>query len=192
MNKPSNTTGPILILAALLPLQVAGAEPAPTQVEAARTAVMAFGEALKSELMAAMQSGGPATAIEVCSVRAPAIAEEVALEQDVDVYRVSLKNRNPENAPNAWQRDVLLQFEQRRAAGESPANLVWQETAETPNGPEFRYMQAIPTGGLCLACHGETLDPAVAEKIAALYPDDKATGFREGDIRGAFVTIGQY
>ena len=45
------------------------------------------------------------------------------------------------------------------------------------------------TGGLCLQCHGEAIAPPVAEKISALYPDDKATGFREGDIRGAFVVI---
>ena len=87
---------------------------------------------------------------------------------------------------------MLLQFEERKAAGEDPASLAWQATVDTPNGPEFRFMKAIPTGGLCLACHGETLDPAVAEKIAALYPNDKATGYHEGDIRGAFVTIDQY
>ncbi|RPH93345.1 MAG: DUF3365 domain-containing protein, partial [Lysobacterales bacterium] len=29
--------------------------------------------------------------------------------------------------------------------------------------------------------------PSVAQKIAELYPDDKASGYSEGDIRGAFV-----
>ena len=47
-------------------------------------------------------------------------------------------------------------------------------------------MKAIPTGGLCLQCHGEVLDPAVAGKIAELYPDDQATGFIDGDLRGVF------
>jgi hypothetical protein len=48
-------------------------------------------------------------------------------------------------------------------------------------------MKAIPTGALCLQCHGLDIAPPVAEKIAELYPYDKATGYREGDIRGAFV-----
>ena len=48
-------------------------------------------------------------------------------------------------------------------------------------------MKAIPTAPLCLQCHGEAIAPPVAEKITKLYPEDKATGFREGDIRGAFV-----
>jgi hypothetical protein len=53
----------------------------------------------------------------------------------------------------------------------------------------FRYMKAIPTGKVCLSCHGEKLDPAVAAKLKALYPRDKAVGFRSGDIRGAFTII---
>lgn len=184
-------------LSALLPLQsavpaYASPEPPaspPAASQAALAAIKAYGETLKGELMAAMQSGGPVTAIEVCKVRAPAIAEAVSREHDLDVHRVSLKNRNPANAPNAWQREVLLQFEQRRAAGEDPASLVWQDTVDTPEGGEFRLMKAIPTAGLCLGCHGEAVAEPVAEKIAALYPDDRATGFREGDIRGAFVVI---
>ena len=48
-------------------------------------------------------------------------------------------------------------------------------------------MKAIPTGGVCLACHGENLAQGVQETITTLYPNDKATGFKSGDIRGAFV-----
>ena len=39
----------------------------------------------------------------------------------------------------------------------------------------------------CVTCHGETIAPSIAAKIDELYPADKATGFREGDLRGAFV-----
>jgi len=42
----------------------------------------------------------------------------------------------------------------------------------------------------CLKCHGEQLDPAVQARIKELYPDDKATGYKTGDLRGA-VTIRQ-
>lgn len=47
-------------------------------------------------------------------------------------------------------------------------------------------MKAIGTEEVCLTCHGAAIAPAVLEKIQALYPDDKATGFGLGDIRGAF------
>ena len=48
-------------------------------------------------------------------------------------------------------------------------------------------MKAIPTGKLCTKCHGTELKPEVKAKLAEFYPDDKATGFNKGDLRGAFV-----
>ena len=50
----------------------------------------------------------------------------------------------------------------------------------------FRYLKAIPTGPLCLKCHGSDLAPDLAAKLAELYPEDKAHGFAVGDLRGAF------
>jgi len=169
----------------LLSGSLAAGEPA--ELTAAKAAVATFAETLKAELVTAMQAGGPLTAIEVCSERAPAIAEAVSLEKGMDLSRVSLRNRNPENAANEWQTAVLQEFETRLAAGESPAGLSWHRTEETTGGPEFRFMKAIPTGAVCLACHGETIAPPIAAKINELYPQDQATGFREGDLRGAFV-----
>lgn len=177
----------ICCLAAVLPSgHLAAAEPADHSA-AAEAAIVAFGGALKAELTSAMQAGGPLNAIEVCHSRAPAIAEAVSLDSDMQLSRVSLRNRSPYNAPNEWQSAVLQAFEARLAAGESAAALTWEEVAETDDGKEFRLMKAIPTGAVCLACHGESIAPPVAEKIAELYPEDRATGFREGDIRGAFV-----
>ena len=86
-----------------------------------------------------------------------------------------------------WQAAVLLDFQERVDSGEDAAGLSWQETAETGGGAEYRFMKAIPTGALCLACHGKVLAPEVAAQIESLYPEDKATGFSEGDLRGAFV-----
>ena len=155
--------------------------------ELAREATAAFAGSLKSELMSAMQSGGPLAAIEVCNTRAPEIAKTVSLEKGMELSRVSLKNRNPDNAPTDWQQSVLEDFDARKMAGEDPTSIAWQDVAKLESGREYRFMKAIPTGGLCLQCHGETLDPAVAGKIEELYPDDKATGYKAGDIRGAFV-----
>jgi hypothetical protein len=50
-------------------------------------------------------------------------------------------------------------------------------------------MKAIPTSAVCLECHGATLASGAHDVLAELYPEDCATGFSEGDIRGAFVTI---
>ena len=47
-------------------------------------------------------------------------------------------------------------------------------------------MKAIPTADLCLACHGESINPDIAAAIDEAYPEDQARGFKSGDIRGAF------
>jgi len=65
--------------------------------------------------------------------------------------------------------------------------MAYSEVVDVNGSKEFRFMKAIPTGGACLACHGETLSPELAEKVKTLYPQDLATGFMLGDIRGAFV-----
>jgi hypothetical protein len=185
-------TKPLVFL--LLTLGIAAqATPAdqPGDMERAQAAVAEFSKALKAELMAAMRSGGPVAAIEVCNIQAPRIAEHISAANDLQISRVSRKNRNPGNAPNDWQARVLASFEDRKQAGEDPSGLTWQETTEIDGVTEFRFMRAIPTAALCLQCHGEALAPPVAERLAELYPDDKATGFREGDLRGAFVVTRQ-
>ncbi|MEX2498681.1 MAG: DUF3365 domain-containing protein [Wenzhouxiangellaceae bacterium] len=42
----------------------------------------------------------------------------------------------------------------------------------------------------CVICHGESIAPELAETIKQLYPQDQATGFAPGELRGAFsVTV---
>ena len=151
----------------------------------AAAAASSLGAALKTELETALQKGGPVAALGVCRLKAPDIAARISADSNLDVRRTSLKPRNPLNAPNAWQVDVLRTFESRKAAGEDPSALSYSALAEG----EFRYMKAIPTAPVCLACHGEVLAPEVSAKLAELYPHDQATGFRLGDLRGAFAIV---
>lgn len=153
----------------------------------AKAAIKALADALQTELKAAIQTGGPVAAIEVCNTRALPISQSVSADNGMQVSRVSIKNRSPLNEASTWQAAVLENFEAQKAAGKEVQSLSWTETVLTGNGKEFRFMKAIPTGGVCLACHGVALAPEISSKLAQLYPEDKATGFNEGDIRGAFV-----
>ena len=99
-----------------------------------------------------------------------------------------MKRRNTDNSADAWERAVLETFEARKAAGEDPAKLEY--VAEVDQGGEatFRYMKAIPTQAVCLACHGgDAVSPEVEAALKRYYPDDQARGFKEGDLRGAFT-----
>ena len=165
---------------ALLALVVSGpagaAEDLSSRVQASKAAISAFAGSLKGALKGALQEGGPLGAIAACNERAPAIASEQSARHGLAIGRTSLGVRNPANAPDAWERSVLEDFERRRAAGEDAADLVRYEVVETDGRREFR-----------LACHGAALAPEVASRLDALYPDDRARGFAVGDLRGAFT-----
>jgi len=183
----------IPLLAGLLPCLAAHAEPTQQAlVDEAKTITQGFMGSLKGELQRAIKAGGPVAGIEVCNKVAPAIAAQQAQEHGWDkVARTSLKLRNPANAPDAWEQGVLEQFEARKAAGEPVGSLAYSEVVETAAGKQFRFMKAIPTGKVCLACHGTEPQAAVAAKLDELYPEDRARGFQEGDIRGAFTLVKQ-
>ena len=82
---------------------------------------------------------------------------------------------------------MLEQFEERQANGEDPQLMVYTEVVEDNGTKNYRFMKAIPTGPVCLACHGDKIDAAVEARIQELYPEDRARGFKAGDIRGAFT-----
>ena len=158
-----------------------------TEIAQAKEIISVFASTLKSELEAGVKLGGPVKALEICNTKASQIGEKIATAEGMQVSRVSLKNRSPANAPNTWQETVLENFATREAAGVDPVAMEFSEIVEHQGHKEFRSIKAIPTGGVCLACHGENLAKDVQETITTLYPDDKATGFKSGDIRGAFV-----
>ena len=151
----------------------------------------AFFEELKDELGKALKSGGPVTAISVCKSIAPDIAEKHSKSTGWDVARTSRKLRNPSNAPDAWETKVLLDFEERRATGESASTLVYSEVVEKDGESYFRFMKGIVMPSLekmpCLKCHGETIEPETAAILDELYPEDKARGYKAGQVRGAFT-----
>jgi hypothetical protein len=156
---------------------------------ASRAVAKEFGTSLQGELVAAIKAGGPVNAIQVCKTKAPAIAADLSKKQGWKVARTSLKLRNPANAPDAWETKVLQDFEVRKAKGEDPAQIEYAEIVKDKGKSEFRYMKAIgiPANAPCLTCHGEKIDAAVSDKLKAMYPQDKATGYKQGDLRGAFT-----
>lgn len=153
-----------------------------------RAAVKEFFGALKGELVGAIKAGGPVNAIGVCNIKAPQISKAVSERKGWSVARTSLKLRNPGNAPDAWEEQVLKDFDSRKAAGEDPAKMEFFEVVKMDGKDTFRYMKAIGTAPKpCLACHGAKIAPKVEAELKALYPHDQARGYKAGDIRGAFT-----
>jgi len=151
-----------------------------------RQLALALGSQMKGELARAIAEGGPVAAIDVCNTRAPQVAAQLSQDSGARVGRTALRVRNPSNAPDEFERTVLEQFVTDLAEGPVDRSLEAVFEIRRGDAVERRYMRAIATDALCLTCHGGTLAPELAAAIAQRYPDDQATGFEQGQLRGAF------
>ena len=177
----------IVALMICLPLAASADEDVAKLTAEGKQVIQSFFGDLKGELVKGMQAGGPVHTIDVCSKVAPTLAEAHSQTSGWHVARTSLKPRNTQNAPDAWETQVLKEFETRKAAGEEPDKLVHTEIVEEKGHKVFRMMKAIPTAEVCTKCHGVDLPEPVVQKLDALYPEDQARGFKVGDLRGAFT-----
>jgi hypothetical protein len=162
-----------------------------------RAAVVALGDSaamtlvrtLGGRLNGHLATNGPEGAIAFCSSEALALTDSVsqALGEGWHIKRTTRQTRNPGNAPDSLEAVALEQFYRADAAGTELENLVQR----TDNG-SFRYYMPLRVGHMCLQCHGDrdALDPAVVRVLDARYPADQATGYSQGDLRGAVrVTV---
>lgn len=179
------------LLLVLSPITLTAGEPAPDTawIDQSRQLAMQLGGQLKGELTKAIAEGGPMAAINVCYLRAPEIAAQLSQASGARVGRTALRVRNPSNAPDDLERAVLEQF--AADLGSGPIDRPLEAVFEIRRGDavERRYMRAIPTDALCLTCHGKTIAPELAAAIARDYPKDQATGFEQGQLRGAFSVV---
>lgn len=155
-------------------------EAAPTGDEAAlalaNAAADELGRTLRARLLGAMAEGGPTHAAEVCATEAQSLTAEIAARHGVAVGRGSLRMRGS-TPPRAWVQAWL------EAQGERPAAGV-AGFARVEDG-HARVLRPITVEGPCLTCHGASPAPEVAALLTARYPGDRATGYAEGDLRGA-------
>ncbi len=182
---------PILFFALVCPVLLYTARADDTALlEEARNVAAAMPPKLMSVLQEEIARGGPEGAISACSEKAPAMAKAASEKTGWSIRRVSLKNRNPKAVPDDWERAVLEEFDRLAASGTDPKALEKAETVVIDGARTYRYMKALPTRELCLNCHGkrEQMSEDVLAKLEALYPNDLATGYDVGQIRGA-ITI---
>ena len=180
----------IVLLACVVSVSTVSANDAlASREQQSKLLVKEFMVQLKGELQNAMKSGGPLNAIDVCNKTAPAIAKSLSKKHGWKVARTSLKARNSSNSPDVWEAKVLNAFEARKSKGESVKPMAYSEAVEVKGRKYFRFMKAIPTAEVCLKCHGDNIAPEITAKLKEKYPDDQATGFKLGDIRGAFTII---
>ena len=177
------------LITLLLPMATLQAQqPAETgtphpRIAQGRAIARQFGGELKAALEQAIAKQGPAQAIQVCRDEAPRISARLTEEHGASVSRTALKVRNPANAARPWQRAALQEFQTQLASG---AKAESTESFEVHEDGSARYLKAIVTAPMCTLCHGDSIGPEIQRALREHYPADQATGFKVGDLRGAF------
>ena len=134
-------------------------------------------QVLLKNVSAAMQAGGPEHAVAFCNTRAVPLTDSVAALFDVDVQRLSDRNRNPDNG---------IRLPQDRAAWERFAGDKSAFVQQDAEGTVWYYKPITVGMPTCLKCHGGAEDIAEGTRaaLAEKYPRDRATGYQQGDLRG--------
>ena len=154
-----------------------------------RAAAAALNETLVARMTRSLRDSGPEGAMSVCAWQARALADEVGQREGVTVKRTSLRLRNPANGPDAYEKDLLARLAARARAGDLPDESL-DERRENGRAV-YRYARPLVVGALCLTCHGRPAEiPAEVRKMLDnRYPEDTATGYAEGELRGIVSVV---
>jgi len=139
-------------------------------------------KALSEKLTEQMKLGGPAQAIPFCNVEAIPLTHQLSKEFNATIKRTSDKLRNQENNPTKRELEIINNYQQLISEKKEITPIV-----EVDSNNKKHYYAPIKLKANCLACHGK-VEEFVSVKtdsiIKSVYPNDMATGYNEGDLRG--------
>lgn len=155
-----------------------------TYRESGLETAMATKAALGSVLIPTVTQEGTVAALEFCNIKAIPLTDSMSVDQNKVIYRVSDKPRNHANLANEMELEYIASAKENIALGETVTPAVHAI------GDRVIGYYPILTNQFCLQCHGNPGEKISEETLAAIqriYPEDKATGYSEGEIRGIFV-----
>ncbi len=140
---------------------------------------------LQRSLQEAIKKGGLEYAISFCNTEAIPLTDSVSKTESVNIKRLAKKYRNPLNETNDAESELFKSYIIEWLGGQQlkPKIIPNQE-----NHPV--YYNPIYVGTLCLKCHGDVgknINEELATTIRNLYPEDKATNFKNGQLRGMWA-----
>jgi uncharacterized protein DUF3365 len=159
------------------PIKQAPAELQPA-IQHADLIIISIQNAASTELASALASGGPGDAMQVCHMSATTLIQRIGRDEGIAAGRTSARLRTPSNAPKPWAAPIVKQYADVKAAS--------VDGFAVDLGDKVGVMRPIAHRATCSPCHGadEKLDPKVREELKDRYVVDRATGYRDGDLRG--------
>ena len=155
-----------------------------TYLELGRQHVMAAQAVLGKNLINAIQTSGPEGALAFCNLEAYPLTDSMATHLGVHIKRVTDKPRNPGNLANKDEMKYITTAKESLSQGEEIKPIIQRGEGQ------LKGYYPILTNQMCLQCHGKPdkdITPATLGKIKELYPEDKATGYSENELRGIWV-----
>lgn len=136
-------------------------------------------QTLMANLVKAIEDSGTAGAVVFCNIHVGGIYDSLKANYGVEVKRVSHKNRNPANAANERETELIAEYTKNPKV--SAITLFDDGDHYTAYKPIHMSIFA------CSKCHGkpgEDIEEVTYINISMLYPDDKAIDFKYKDMRG--------
>jgi cytochrome c551/c552 len=147
--------------------------------------------ATKSELgkalLSTIQEKGTEQAITFCNIHALSITDSMSTVLNTSIKRVSDQPRNPKNAANEDELNIILDMKKKLQNGQSISPVIIEKTGDNP---VIMGYYPIEVNDMCLQCHGHPktdISKPVIDRIKQLYPHDQAIGYTTQEIRGLFV-----
>ena len=147
-------------------------------------AIRASAATLSNALSTTIDTAGFKEAIAYCNLNANHLLNNISEEYGVTIKRTSSQLRNAANTPSDDEQLILDFYASQESLGKECVGEM-----SVVDGI-YKYYQPIFVMDNCTKCHGikgETLNKKASKKIAELYPNDQATGYEAGDVRGLWV-----
>jgi hypothetical protein len=146
--------------------------------------------ALSGKLKEQLQKGGVIQAIPFCNSKALPITQELSENYNVSIKRTSNKIRNIKNNSTTRELEVVEKFITLKENNKKLAPII-----EVDKNDKVHFYTPIIIKNNCLLCHGKVGQELSVKNdsiIKLLYPNDKATNYKEGDVRGIWsITFNQ-
>lgn len=138
---------------------------------------------LGAHLMKTLKEGGVEEALKYCNINAYNLVDSLSDRYSAEIKRVSHKLRNPKDAPDSLENQILDAYLYNVEEG-----LELSSNVQRIDDTTYLYTKPIIAANpMCLNCHGKVGDELSQENydlIKKLYPQDNATGHKLNDLRG--------
>lgn len=141
---------------------------------------------ISTTLMEAMEKGSVKYAAQFCNLVAYPIVDSMSKAHNARIRRVSDRPRNPKDAMDEDEKKVFAMFKEKMSQPNAEVKPILVQYGDGTVGYYTPIKISMP---VCLKCHGEVGKDITTEDYAELkrlYPEDKAVGYKEGELRGMF------